>query len=200
MSLANLITLARLPLLLILVGLLFVPNFAVRMVGLALLIVLFLMDWFDGYVARLRNEVTELGAVLDIAIDRAVENILWVAFMYLGLVPLWVPIIFLIRSFIVDSIRGVALAQGKSGFGMMHTPLGRFLVASRFMRALYGLAKGVIFGLLYLTWALALKDPNILITLHPLNKSLIFFTTGLCVIRGLPVIQDGRILFRADRA
>lgn len=196
MSLANLITLARLPLLLILVGLLFVPSFGVRLFGLALLIVLFLMDWFDGYVARLRNEVTELGAVLDIAIDRAVENILWIVFMYLGLVPLWVPIIFLIRSFIVDSIRGVALAQGQSGFGMMHSTLGRFLVASRFMRALYGLAKGVIFGLLYLTWALALKDPNILITLHPLNQGLIFFTTGLCIIRGLPVIQDGRRLFQ----
>jgi CDP-diacylglycerol---glycerol-3-phosphate 3-phosphatidyltransferase len=199
MSLANLITLARLPLLLILVGLLFVPNFAVRLCGLGLLIVLFLMDWFDGYVARLRQEVTELGAVLDIAIDRAVENILWITFMYLGLVPLWVPIIFLIRSFIVDSIRGVALARGKSGFGMMHSPLGRFLVASRFMRALYGLAKGVIFGLLYLTWALALKDPNILITLHTLNQVLIFFTTGLCLIRGLPVIQDGRILFQTGK-
>jgi CDP-diacylglycerol---glycerol-3-phosphate 3-phosphatidyltransferase len=199
MSLANLITLARLPLLLLVVGFLFMPNFAVRLCGLALLIVLFLMDWFDGYVARLRQEVTELGAVLDIAIDRAVENILWITFMYLGLVPLWVPIIFLIRSFIVDSIRGVALTRGKSGFGMMHSRLGRFLVASRFMRALYGLAKSVIFGLLYLTWALALKDPNILITLHPLNQGLIFFTTGLCLIRGLPVIHDGRILFQAGK-
>ena len=200
MSLANLITLARLPLLLIVVGLLFVPYFWVRLVGLALLIVLFLMDWFDGYVARLRNEVTELGAVLDIALDRSVENILWITFMYLGLVPLWVPIVFLIRSFIVDGIRGVALARGKSGFGMMYSSLGRFLVASRFMRFLYGLAKGVIFGLLYLTWALALKNPNILITLHPLNQSLIFLTTGLCIIRGLPVLQDGRILFRSDKA
>ncbi|MFZ5448848.1 MAG: CDP-alcohol phosphatidyltransferase family protein [Thermodesulfobacteriota bacterium] len=200
MSLANLITLARLPLLLILVGILFVPKFHVRLFGLALLIVLFLMDWFDGYVARLRNEVTELGAVLDIAIDRAVENILWITFMYLGLVPLWVPIIFLIRSFVVDGIRGVALSQGKSGFGMMHSPAGRFLVASRFMRALYGLAKGVVFGLLYLTWALALKDPNILITLHPLNQSLIYFTAALCLIRGLPVIQDGRILFQVSKA
>jgi CDP-diacylglycerol---glycerol-3-phosphate 3-phosphatidyltransferase len=199
MSLANLITLARLPLLLLLVGLLFVPNFAVRLCGLALLVILFLMDWFDGYVARLRNEVTELGAVLDIAIDRAVENILWITFMYLSLVPLWVPIVFLIRSFIVDGIRGVALTRGKSGFGMMHSPVGRFLVASRFMRALYGLAKGVIFGLLYLTWALALKNPHILIILHPLNQALIFFTTGLCLIRGLPVIQDGRILFQSGK-
>jgi CDP-diacylglycerol---glycerol-3-phosphate 3-phosphatidyltransferase len=199
MSLANIITLARLPLLLLLVGLLFVPDFAVRLCGLVLLIILFLMDWFDGYVARLRDEVTELGAVLDIAIDRAVENILWISFMYLGLVPLWVPIVFLVRSFIVDSIRGVALTRGKSGFGMMYSPVGRFLVASRFMRALYGLAKGVIFSLLYLTWALALKDPNILITLHPLNQALIFFTTGLCLIRGLPVISDGRSLFESGQ-
>ena len=67
------------------------------------------------------------------------------------------------------------------------------------MRALYGLAKGVIFGFLYLTWALAVRDPNILITLHPLNQGLIFFTTALCILRGLPVILDGRILFGADR-
>jgi CDP-diacylglycerol---glycerol-3-phosphate 3-phosphatidyltransferase len=199
MSLANLITLARLPLLLMVVGLLFIPSLAVRLIGLALLIVLFLLDWFDGYVARLRHEVTELGSVLDIALDRSVENILWITFMYLGLVPLWVPLIFLIRSFVVDGIRGVALTQGKSGFGMMQSSLGRFLVASRFMRALYGLAKGVIFSLLYFTWALAYKDPNILITLHPLNQSLIFFTTALCIIRGLPVIQEGRSLFRAEK-
>jgi CDP-diacylglycerol--glycerol-3-phosphate 3-phosphatidyltransferase len=198
MSLANLITLARLPLLLLVVGLLFIPSFGVRLLGLGLLIILFLLDWFDGYVARLRNEVTELGSVLDIALDRSVENILWITFTYLGLVPLWVPLVFLIRSFVVDGIRGVALARGKTGFGMMHSPLGRFLVGSRLMRALYGLAKGVIFGLLYLTWALAIKNPGILITLHPLNQSLIFFTTALCIIRGLPVVLDGRILFRAD--
>jgi CDP-diacylglycerol--glycerol-3-phosphate 3-phosphatidyltransferase len=199
MSLANLITLARLPLLLLVVGLLFIPSFGVRLLGLGLLIVLSLLDWFDGYVARLRHEVTELGAVLDIALDRSVENVLWITFTYLGLVPLWVPIVFLIRSFVVDGIRGVALSRGKSGFGMMHSPLGRFLVRSRFMRALYGLAKGVTFGFLYLTWALAIKDPNILITLHPVNQSLIFFTTALCIIRGLPVIQDGRSLFRAEK-
>jgi CDP-diacylglycerol--glycerol-3-phosphate 3-phosphatidyltransferase len=198
MSLANLITLARLPLLLLVVGLLFIPSFGVRLLGLGLLIILFLLDWFDGYVARLRNEVTELGSVLDIALDRSVENVLWITFTYLGLVPLWVPLVFLIRSFVVDGIRGVALARGKTGFGMMHSPLGRFLVGSRLMRALYGLAKGVIFGLLYLTWALAIKNPGILITLHPLNQSLIFFTTALCIIRGLPVVLDGRILFRAD--
>jgi CDP-diacylglycerol--glycerol-3-phosphate 3-phosphatidyltransferase len=198
MSLANLITLARLPLLLVAVALLFVSSFGWQLLGLILLIVLLLMDWFDGYVARVRREVTEMGAVLDVALDRSVENILWLIFAYLAMAPLWVPIVFLLRSFIVDGIRGVALTRGKSGFGMMHTAMGRFLVASRFMRALYGLAKGVVFSLLYLTHALALNYPSAALALYPLNQGLIFFTVALCVIRGIPVLLDGRIYFRAQ--
>jgi hypothetical protein len=92
----------------------------------------------------------------------------------------------------------ITLARGKSGFGMMYSPLGRFPVTSRFMRAPYGLAKGVIFGLLSLTWALAMTAPAILITLHPLDQSLIYFTTARCLIRGLPIIQGGRNLFRIE--
>ncbi len=197
MSLANLITLARLPLLLVLVALLFSFSFPLRLAGLGLLLLLFLMDWFDGYVARARREVTELGAVLDIALDRAVENVLWITFMYLGLVPLWVPILFLVRSFIVDGIRGVALTRGKSGFGMMHSAWGRFLVASRFMRASYGLVKALVFAMLYFTYALALKIPGVLLTLHPLNQGLILLAAGLCVLRGIPVLLDGRLYFAA---
>jgi CDP-diacylglycerol--glycerol-3-phosphate 3-phosphatidyltransferase len=199
MILANLITLSRLPLLLFLLLALFtVSSWQWQLAFLGLLIILFLMDWFDGYVARLRNEVTELGAVLDIALDRAVENILWIAFMQLGLVPLWVPVVFLVRSFVVDGVRGVALAKGKSGFGMMHSVWGRFLVASRFMRALYGLAKCTTFCFLWLTHALSLKSPVLAGDLRMVNQFLILFSTGLCIIRGVPVILDGRLYFRKN--
>ncbi len=198
---ANLITLSRLPLLLfLLVTLFYVTSWQWHLFFLGLLIILFLMDWFDGYVARLRNEVTDLGAVLDIALDRAVENILWIAFMQLGLVPLWVPVVFLVRSFVVDGIRGAALAKGKSGFGMMHTPWGRFLVASRFMRALYGAIKCITFCVLWLTHALSLKSPALAAGLQPLNQFLIFFSVTLCIIRGVPVILDGRFYFQQSRA
>jgi CDP-diacylglycerol--glycerol-3-phosphate 3-phosphatidyltransferase len=195
MPLATLITLARLPLLLLVVGLLFLPIWQLQLVNLGLLIILFLMDWYDGYVARLRNEVTELGAVLDVALDRSVENILWVVFMYLGSVPLWVPIVFLIRSFVVDGIRGVALSKGKSVFGMMHSRVGQFLVASRFMRAFYGMVKAVVFCQLLLSHALVLRDPGMLARLQPLNQALILLAVSLCVLRGIPVILDGRLYF-----
>jgi CDP-diacylglycerol--glycerol-3-phosphate 3-phosphatidyltransferase len=195
MSLANIITLSRLPLLLVFLVLLFSPSMALRIIGFFLLIILFLMDWFDGYVARRRHEVTELGAVLDVALDRAVENILWVVFLSIHLVPLWVPILFLCRSFIVDSLRGVALRQGQSVFGMMHSSWGKFLVASRFMRALYGFAKAWVFCQLTLTYALSLKYPQHLPPLEVINQWLIYFVAALCVARGLPVLFDSKIYF-----
>ena len=151
------------------------------------------MDWFDGYVARLRHEVTELGAVLDVALDRAVENILWVVFLSIHLVSLWVPILFLCRSFIVDSLRGIALRQGESVFGMMHSSWGKFLVASRFMRALYGFAKAWTFSQLTLTYALSLKYPQYVLELEGINRWLIYAVSALCLVRGLPVLFDSRI-------
>lgn len=199
MKLANLITLARLPLLVILLAiLLYTVTWGWQLLGLGLLGLLFLMDWIDGLVARRRRETSDLGAILDIALDRTVENVLWIAFLTLGLITFWVPVIFLVRSFVVDGVRGFASARGKAGFTMMHTPWGRFLVASRFMRAFYGLAKGVTFGALWLTHALVLQDPRYLAALAPWYQGLVWLTVGLCVVRGLPVLLDGRLYFSAD--
>lgn len=195
MSLANIITLSRLPLLFAFLVLLLSSTITLRIIGFFLLIILFLMDWFDGYVARRRHEVTQLGAVLDVALDRAVENILWVVFLSINLVPLWVPVLFLCRSFIVDSLRGVALQQGHSVFGMMHSSWGKFLVASRFMRALYGFAKAWVFCQLTLTHALALLYPQYLPLLENSNQALIYLVAALCLARGLPVLFDSRIYF-----
>ena len=196
MILANLITLARLPLLFALLAILLYSSiWHWQLLGLGLLGTLFLMDGIDGYVARRRREATDLGAVLDIAVDRTVENVLWLAFMRLDLVSFWVPVVFLVRSFLVDGVRGVALSKGKPGFSMIHSAWGRFLVASRFMRAFYGLAKVATFTCLWLTNALVLEDPRYLSSLELWNQTLIQLTVGLCIVRGLPVLLDGRLYF-----
>ena len=196
MSTANFITLSRLPLLLLLAGLLYLPGALAAFLALGLLPVLFLMDWFDGYWARMKDQVSDLGSVLDIAIDRVVENVLWIVFAHLGRVPVWIPILFIVRSFVVDGLRGYALTKGHSAFGMMHSPLGRFLVAGRLMRGLYGLAKGLAFGGLVLVPALASLSPPppSLAWLSPLAGFLVYFTVGLCVARGVPVLLDIRAL------
>jgi hypothetical protein len=66
------------------------------------------------------------------------------------------------------------------------------------MRAFYGLAKASVFGMLYLTQVLALKYPNLPAILHPWNQGLIFLAVGLCLLRGIPVVLDGRLYFRTQ--
>ncbi|MFZ5586058.1 MAG: CDP-alcohol phosphatidyltransferase family protein [Thermodesulfobacteriota bacterium] len=198
-STANIITLSRLPLLLAVVGLLYLPWGFTTLAALALLPVLYLMDWFDGYWARSNNQVSDLGGVLDIAIDRVVENVLWLVFAQLERAPVWVPILFIVRSFVVDGLRGYALAKGYSAFGMMRSRWGRFLVAGRFMRGLYGLAKGLAFGALAALLAVErgaawLADPA---WLRPAAGILVYASVALCLARGAPVLFDIRGLLGA---
>ncbi|MBK8047373.1 MAG: CDP-alcohol phosphatidyltransferase family protein [Anaerolineales bacterium] len=84
MSLANWITLARFPLLVLLVLLLYFGGVVGRFLVVPGVVLLIVMDAIDGIVARKRGEMTLLGSVLDIAADRAVEIVLWVVFCTTG--------------------------------------------------------------------------------------------------------------------
>jgi CDP-diacylglycerol--glycerol-3-phosphate 3-phosphatidyltransferase len=110
------------------------------------------------------------------------------------MVPVWVPILFIIRSFVVDGLRGYALAaRHQSAFGMMHSRWGRFLVAGRFMRGTYGLAKGLAFGSLALVSALQALGPEALQAYwwaHWLQLGMVYLAVVLCVARGVPVLLD----------
>ncbi len=88
----------------------------------------------------------------------------------------------------------ITLARGKSGFGMMYSPLGRFPFHAGALRP--GQGRDFRSPLPHL--GLGYQGPNYSDHLASLNQSLIFLTMALCLIRGLPVIQDGRILFRAE--
>lgn len=196
-STANYITISRLPLLLLVVILLYTPWACSLFTALALLPILFLMDWLDGYVARYKNEVSDLGSVLDIALDRVVENVLWIVFAHQGRVPVWIPILFIIRSCVIDGLRNYALSRGYSAFGMMHSVWGRILVSGRPMRALYGLVKAGAFCALALTHALQVlgeSGAQWLKWVGPLEIVLVYLAALMCLTRGLPVLWDIRDL------
>ncbi|MGI8589323.1 MAG: CDP-alcohol phosphatidyltransferase family protein [Chloroflexia bacterium] len=156
---ANLITLARLVLLFATVGLLYLHETWAAFVAAALTLVVFVSDALDGYVARKRGRADTAGAVFDIAGDRVVENVYWVVCAHLDLVPIWAPLVMILRSFAVDAVRTLALAEGRTAFGektMMQSRVGIWLSASRLNRALYGGAKVVTFVYLILEYALFL--------------------------------------------
>ena len=213
---ANLITVARVVLLFITVGFIFVgwpqggqPGDPVwLLVATVLTFLVFIGDAIDGVVARARGEVNDLGAVVDIAGDRIVENVYWIVFAQVGLISVWFPIVQITRSFVVDAMRSLALAQGKTAFGektMMQSNFGRWLAASRLHRALYGGAKVVTFIWLLLQMALtvqvarspewALNYGNALSIMQTVGIWLAVFTILYSPLRGAVVVWDSRHLF-----
>lgn len=188
---ANIITVARFPLLFIYLGILYYGNQTLMFWNVLLIFIIFNLDSLDGWVARKLNETSLLGSVLDIATDRTLEYVLWVVYAHLGLIPVLVPIIVLVRGTIVDAVRSVRMKSGLSAFDQIQSPLSKFLVSSRFMRAFYGIAKGSAAALLTLASALQSNIgpwPNIVY-----QTGLIFtwLSVCLCIIRGLPVLIEG---------
>ena len=200
-TMANAITLARLPLLIVVTLLLYWGSPAVQASTAILVLILILMDSLDGIVARRRHEVGMLGSKLDIAVDRIVEYVMWVVYSNLGLISVAIPIIVLIRGGLVDTIRGFSLIWGETSFGMMQTKWGRRLVASNFMRSLYGLVKAAAFCML--AAALGLRGlwgntprEGWAETILGIAVVLSWIAAALCVIRGAPVLIEARTLLK----
>lgn len=73
-------------------------SMAADMVGIALTVVAIALDGVDGYLARIRNLATPLGAQLDVLGDRVIENLFFTFFAVTGLISLWVPSPFLLAA------------------------------------------------------------------------------------------------------
>lgn len=197
---ANAITLLRIPLLVGIILLLYFGNTGARFACVPLLVFLILMDTLDGIVARRRRESSLLGSTLDIAVDRAVEIVLWVTFADLDLIPLAVPIIVIIRGALVDAFRSVGVQAGIKPFDMVRAGWARKLVASPALRTPYGVVKGVAFSLLAFTWAM--QDTANVAGAHwawLLSQVASWLAVALCLVRGIPVLVDSWSLLSARR-
>ncbi|HEY7033426.1 MAG TPA: CDP-alcohol phosphatidyltransferase family protein [Thermomicrobiales bacterium] len=205
---ANLITIGRICLLFVVVALIYYGNVQVITACMPLIAITFALDGVDGWVARRRGESSQLGAVFDIAGDRIVENVLWVVFADLDLIPVWVPLLVITRGFIVDGLRSVSFAEGMTAFGernMMRSPLTRWLTAGRFMRGLFGYAKAL--GFVFLTGLEAYNhhhddvDGTFIGWLYGIDAFrwlgwfLVWLAVVLTIVRGLPVIYDAIALW-----
>ena len=68
-------------------------------------------DKLDGYIARSRNQITTFGKFLDPIADKIVVITAMVMLVEWGHLPAWIPIIVILREFIVSGYRLIAVEK-----------------------------------------------------------------------------------------
>tara|TARA_B100000886_G_scaffold269626_1_gene193661 strand:- start:895 stop:1491 length:597 start_codon:yes stop_codon:yes gene_type:complete len=123
-SLPNLLTLSRIPILFGVVGFLYLPFAGSSSLAFVLFIIGALTDWADGYYARKQGLVSNFGKLMDALTDKVFMVGLFISLLVIGILPEWtLPLLLLIlsREFLITGLRlvaaseGVVLAAEKSG-------------------------------------------------------------------------------------
>jgi CDP-diacylglycerol--glycerol-3-phosphate 3-phosphatidyltransferase len=117
-NLPNYLSLARIFLVPLLVAVLLAPVsedwFGIQRYALAIAIFLAasFTDILDGHLARRRNQVSKLGALLDPIADKLLVSAALIVLVEKHLAPSWAVVIILGREFAVTGLRSIAAAEG----------------------------------------------------------------------------------------
>ncbi|KAE9637096.1 CDP-diacylglycerol--glycerol-3-phosphate 3-phosphatidyltransferase [Defluviitalea raffinosedens] len=115
MNLANKLTFLRIiliPVFLIVLLTEWIPDPQKRIFAVIIFALASLTDMLDGYIARSRNLITNLGKFLDPLADKLLVTSALVSLVELGDLPAWVVIIILSRELAITGFRTVAVSEG----------------------------------------------------------------------------------------
>lgn len=128
LNLPNLLTLFRIFLVPFLVVALLTRYDAREYVGLAIFWVASATDFFDGWIARRRGQITTLGQLLDPIADKLLVTAAFVSLVQVQIAPAWMVVVVLGRELAVDGLRMIASAEGIT---IPASPLGKFKMVSQ---------------------------------------------------------------------
>lgn len=113
-NLPNSLTLFRIFLVPFLVVVLLTKFAGREFVGLAIFLVAAITDFFDGWLARRRNQTTKMGALLDPIADKLLMSAAFISLVEMDPkhVPAWMVVIIIGREFAVSGLRSIAAQQG----------------------------------------------------------------------------------------
>lgn len=81
-------------------------------ISLAVYIVAALTDWYDGWLARKFNYITEWGKFWDPLADKILTSAVFIGFVIVGLIPLWMVLLIIFRDLSVTLLRVYADSRG----------------------------------------------------------------------------------------
>ncbi len=76
-----------------------------KQISLVVYIIAAITDWYDGWLARKFNYITEWGKFLDPLADKVLTSGAFLAFVIIGVLNLWMVILIIARDFIITGLR-----------------------------------------------------------------------------------------------
>ncbi|GMV98928.1 MAG: putative CDP-diacylglycerol--glycerol-3-phosphate 3-phosphatidyl-transferase 2 [Candidatus Hydrogenedentota bacterium] len=113
-NLPNQLTLARVVMVPIFVAVMSFHNYVCFAVGYVLFVVAVITDYYDGKIARDRNQVTNFGKLIDPLADKILMSAAFLMAMDISplRIPAWTVVAILAREFLVTGIRTLAVTEG----------------------------------------------------------------------------------------
>lgn len=119
MNLPNILTVARIVLVPFLMVVLLtrfegelIFGIAKEVVGAAIFGVAAFTDWLDGYLARQRNQVTQLGQLMDPLADKLLITAALISLVQMEMASAWMVAVILGRELAITVLRSVAYVRG----------------------------------------------------------------------------------------
>ncbi|MDD4238274.1 MAG: CDP-diacylglycerol--glycerol-3-phosphate 3-phosphatidyltransferase [Desulfotomaculaceae bacterium] len=112
MNLPNSLTVARLimiPLFLVVASM---KGLYADYIAAGIFVIAAITDGLDGYLARKKNQITQLGQFLDPVADKILVTAALIILVEMGRLPGWLAIIIVSREIAVTGLRAIAVAQG----------------------------------------------------------------------------------------
>jgi CDP-diacylglycerol--glycerol-3-phosphate 3-phosphatidyltransferase len=105
MTIPNQLTVTRIILTPIFAFLFLSNDKTLNQISLVVFLIAALTDWYDGWLARKYNYISELGKFLDPLADKILTSTAFFAFVYIGLLNFWMVLIIVIRDLVVTLLR-----------------------------------------------------------------------------------------------
>ena len=112
MTLPNQLTILRIILTPIFLYLFLSKNPLLIQISLGVFLVAALTDWYDGWLARKFNYITDWGKFWDPLADKILTSTAFVGFVVVGLLQLWMVVLIILRDLIITLLRIYAESRG----------------------------------------------------------------------------------------
>ncbi|MBM4174748.1 MAG: CDP-diacylglycerol--glycerol-3-phosphate 3-phosphatidyltransferase [Ignavibacteria bacterium] len=114
MTIPNQLTILRIILAPIFAWFFLSSNLLFHQISLLVFIIAALTDWYDGWLARKFNYMSNLGKFLDPLADKILTSVGFIVFIFVGVLELWMVVVIVVRDLMITILRIFAQYKNQS--------------------------------------------------------------------------------------